>query len=215
MDTNFFAMIHRMRFIHRWGLMRNTELENIQEHSHDVAVIAHLLALVRREYFPEGRLCPPPDQVAVFALFHDLPEILTGDMPKPVKYHNSSMEETYKAVEDRASQTLLGMLPPHLACHYRAILLPDGQDPMVREIKTLVKAADCFSAYIKCMDEQKAGNREFDRAMLEIRERIEAFDLPEVSWFVQHALPAYGRSLDEIGFDFRLGDEDCGDKAVL
>ncbi|NLB04826.1 MAG: 5'-deoxynucleotidase, partial [Fastidiosipila sp.] len=167
MNTNFFAMIHRMRYINRWGLMRNTEQENLQEHSHDVAVIAHLLALVRQEYYPENRLCPDPDFVAALALFHDLPEIITGDMPKPVKYHNVRMEASYREIERDASRTLLAMLPKDLACHYEKLLLPDEKEPLVREAIYLVKAADCFSAYIKCMDEQKAGNREFDRAKLE------------------------------------------------
>ena len=213
MSTNFFAMIHRMRYINRWGLMRNTELENIQEHSHDVAVIAHVLALVRRQYYAEERLCPDPDFVAALALFHDLSEIITGDMPKPVKYHNAPMEASYKAIERRASQTLLAMLPQDLACHYDKLLLPDDQDPLIREAMVLVKAADCFAAYIKCMDEQKVGNREFDLAKIEIGERIDAFDLPEVRWFKQEALPAYARSLDEINFDFNLGAQDCDNKA--
>ncbi len=213
MNTNFFAMIHRMRYINRWGLMRNTELENIQEHSHDVAVIAHVLALVRQQYYADGRLCPDPDFVATLALFHDLPEIITGDMPKPVKYHNAPMRASYREIERDACRTLLAMLPGELAVHYEKYLLPDEEDPLVREAMVLVKAADCFSACIKCIDEQKAGNREFDLARLEIGERIDAFDLPEVRWFRDQALPAYARSLDEIKFDFDLKGEDCANKA--
>lgn len=211
MKTHFFAMIHRMRYINRWGLMRNTELENIQEHSHDVAVIAQVLALVRREYFPHDRPCPDPHFVASLALYHDLSEIVTGDMPKPVKYHNRPMEDSYKAIEQDACLTLLAMLPEDLASHYRAWLMPDRQDPLVREALSLVKAADCFSAYIKCLDEQKVGNREFDRAREEILDRLLAFDLPEVRWFMDRALPSYAMSLDEINFDFSLKD-DCGRK---
>jgi len=214
MSTNFFAMIHRMRYINRWGLMRNTELENIQEHSHDVAVIAHVLALVRQQYYPGHRLCPDPDFVASLALFHDLSEIITGDMPKPVKYHNAPMEASYKKIERDACRTLLAMLPKELACHYEKLLLPDDKDPLIREAKSLVKAADCFAAYIKCVDEQKAGNREFDLARIEIEERIDAFDLPEVRWFKDQALPAYGLSLDEIKFDFNLKGEDCDPEAI-
>ncbi|HZK42591.1 MAG TPA: 5'-deoxynucleotidase [Clostridia bacterium] len=212
MKTNFFAMIHRMRYINRWGLMRNTELENIQEHSHDVAVIAHLLALVRREYYPAGRPCPDPAYVATLALYHDLSEIITGDMPKPIKYHNLPLETTYKKIEEDACLTLLNMLPQDLACHYHDWLIPDDSDPLVREAKVLVKAADCFSAYIKCLDEQKMGNREFDRAKLEIEERLLAFDLPEVSWFMDKALPAYAMSLDDIDFSFDLPSLDCDNK---
>ncbi len=213
MRTPFFAMLHRMRYINRWGLMRNTELENIQEHSHDVAVIAHVLALVRKQYYALDRLCPEPDFVATLALFHDLPEIITGDMPKPVKYHNAPMETTYKEIERDACMTLLAMLPDDLACCYENLLVPDGNDPMISAANELVKAADCFSAYIKCVDEQKVGNREFDRAKLEIRERLAQFDLPEVSWFIEYALPAYAMSLDEIDFDFIPKGFDCTDAA--
>ncbi|MGI6617351.1 MAG: 5'-deoxynucleotidase [Saccharofermentanales bacterium] len=202
MDTSFYAMIHRMRYINRWGLMRNTEFENIQEHSMDVAVIAHALALVRRLYFSDDRLCPEPSKVALLALFHDVPEIITGDMPKPLKYHNLPMELTYRDIEEEASETLLAMLPDELQNEIRPLLIPPEDEPMVREACALVKAADCFSAYIKCLDEKKVGNREFDRAIIEIGERLDAFDLPEVKWFRKYALPSYAKSLDEIDFDF-------------
>lgn len=211
--TSFFAMLHRMRYINRWGLMRNTEIENIQEHSHDVAVIAHALALMRRRHFADGRLCPDPTFVATLALYHDTPEIITGDMPKPLKYHNLPMETTYKDIEGDACRVLLAMLPHDLAYEYRTWLMPDRDDPMVVAALELVKAADCFSAYIKCLDEQKVGNREFDRAKTEIEERIDAFDLPEVRWFKTHALPAYAKSLDEIDFDFHFEPPRCEDKS--
>ncbi len=213
MKTSFFAMIHRMRYINRWGLMRNTELENIQEHSHDVAVIAHLLASLRKLKFAEGRVCPDPTFVATLALYHDLPEIITGDMPKPLKYHNRPMETTYKKIEEEASEVLLAMLPEGLACEYRQFLLPNSEDEEVKEALILVKAADCFSAYIKCLDEQKVGNREFDRARIEVSERLDAFNLPEVNWFKNNALPAYAKSLDEIDFDFHFKQPDCADDA--
>ncbi len=212
MKTNFFAMLHRMRYINRWGLMRNTELENIQEHSHDVAVIAHSLATIRQLYFSQGRICPDPAYVATLALYHDIPEIITGDMPKPVKYHNRPLETSYKRIERQASKTLLAMLPGDLVCHYEAWLLPDPKDPLAGAALELVKAADCFSAYIKCVDEQKAGNREFDRAKLEITDRLQSFDLPEVEWFMENALPAYAKSLDEIDFDFDIKAPDCGNR---
>ena len=215
MRTNFFAMIHRMRYINRWGLMRNTETENIQEHSHDVAVIAHVLATVRKEYFSKDRICSDPNFVATMALFHDLPDIMTGDMLKPVNYHNRSMETTYKQIEEDACRTLLAMLPKDLACLYESLLMPNDADPVVREAKLLVKVADCFSAYIKCVDEQKVGNREFDRAKLEITDRIHAFDLPEVSWFMTYAIPAYAKSLDEIDFDFDFNGYDCENATKL
>lgn len=214
MRTHFFAMIHRMRYINRWGLMRNLELENIQEHSHDVAVIAHVLALVRRQYYAQDRLCPDPDYVATLALYHDLSEIITGDMPKPVKYHNPPMTQTYKQIERDACRTLLAMLPEDLIPHYEQLLLPDESDPLVREAEDLVKAADLFAAYIKCIDEQKAGNREFDLAREEIAGRIAAMELPEVRWFMEQAIPAYASSLDEIHFDFSLQDQDCDRRSI-
>ena len=134
-------------------------------------------------------------------------------MPKPLKYHNLPMETTYKEIEREAIEVLLAMLPEELRCEYSTFLLPDRDDAVVAEALILVKAADCFSAYIKCLDEQKVGNREFERARVEVGERLDAFGLPEVDWFKKNALPAYAKSLDEINFDFNLNTSDCGDNA--
>lgn len=198
MNTSFFALVHRLRYIRRWGLMRNTDAENVQEHSHEVAVIAHALALIRRERYAEGRICPSPDYTAALALYHDVPEILTGDLPTPIKYYNDPMRATYRAIETEAAERLALTLPEALRPVYRAYLSPDADDPETREALILIKAADRFAACIKCLDELKVGNREFERAMCDIRDRLEAIDLPEVRWFAAHALPDYAKSLDEL-----------------
>ena len=196
--TGFFAMLHRMRYIHRWSLMRNTETENIMEHSYEVAVIAHVLALIRQKYFAQNRICPDPDRVAVLALYHDLPEIMTGDLPTPVKYATREMRDSYRLVEQEAAQKLLNMLPDDLREYYRPLLFPDLDDEEIKEAMLLVKAADRFGAYIKCMDELKAGNNEFRSAMSGVKERLERMRLPEIEWFTKYMLPAYNKTLDEL-----------------
>ena len=153
MRSHFFAYLSRMRFIQRWALMRNTAPENVQEHSHQVAVLAHALAVIRNEKFG-GQV--DPGAVAVAALYHDASEILTGDMPTPIKYDNPAIQGAYRDVEKMAEQKLLGMLPQELREVYAPILtVPD------EETRRLVKAADKLSAYIKCVEELKAGNSEF------------------------------------------------------
>ena len=153
MRSHFFAYLSRMRFIQRWALMRNTAPENVQEHSHQVAVLAHALAVIRNEKFG-GHV--DPGAVAVAALYHDASEIFTGDMPTPIKYDNPAIQEAYKDVEKMAEQKLLGMLPSELREVYAPILtVPD------EETRCLVKAADKLSAHIKCLEELKAGNLEF------------------------------------------------------
>ncbi|MDD4324729.1 MAG: 5'-deoxynucleotidase, partial [Eubacteriales bacterium] len=179
MSTSFYAMMHRLKYIQRWGLMRNTESENVQEHSHEVAVIAHALALVRRSMFSEGRICPDPDFVATLALYHDASEIITGDMPSPIKYHNDPMRSSYKAIEKEASEILLRMLPADLQPLYRKYLIP-ADDEITSEALILIKAADRFSACIKCLDEFKVGNKEFVSAYEDIKQRLLDLDLPEV-----------------------------------
>jgi 5'-deoxynucleotidase len=197
-STAFYAMLHRMRYINRWSLMKNTEQENIMEHSYEVAIIAHALALIRRQYFAAGKICPEPEQVAVMALYHDLPEIMTGDMPTPVKYATKEMRDSYRVVEQGAAKKLLAMLPAALQDEYRPLIFPSESDPVMREMMQLVKAADRFSAYIKCLDELKAGNQEFRQAMVGVKERLEQMKLPEVDWFFLHVIPSYYKTLDEF-----------------
>lgn len=191
MKSHFFAYIARMRFIQRWALMRNTAAENVQEHSHQVAVLAHALAVIRNEKF--GGLVDA-GAVAVTALYHDASEILTGDMPTPIKYYNPAMKDAYKHVERRANQYLLDMLPQQLRDAYVPYML--GEDEQVEHI---VKAADKLAAYIKCVEEQKAGNLEFESAARQTLESMHAMERPELNWFIAECLPAFALNLDELG----------------
>ena len=191
MANEFYALLGRMRYITRWGLMRNTFSENIQEHSHQVAVLAHALALIRREILKlDG---PDPDKCAVAALYHDASEILTGDLPTPINYYNPEIKTAYKQVERVAGERLLMMLPEALRDSYRAYVLEDDA-----EITPIVKTADKLSAYIKCVEEQKAGNTEFDSAARATMDSMKAMDLPELDWFIENCLPAFALNLDQL-----------------
>ena len=190
MPYNFFPMISRMRYINRWGLMRNTRLENIQEHSHQVAVLAHALAVIENRYFG-GQI--DPGAVAVAALYHDASEILTGDMPTPIKYDNPDIQNAYKAVESVAEEKLLSMLPPDLRPDFEdAIKIPDP------EIHALVKAADKLSAYLKCVEELKAGNTEFRKAAEQTLAALRDMEMEELDYFTEQFLPAFSLTLDEL-----------------
>ena len=191
MANEFYALMGRMRYITRWGLMRNTFSENIQEHSHQVAVLAHALALIRRNILKlEG---PDPDRCAVTALYHDATEILTGDLPTPIKYYNPSIRQAYKQVERVAGDRLLDMLPPELRDCYAPLVLEDEED-----VLPIVKAADKLSAYIKCIEEQKAGNTDFDSAAEQTLKALQSMDLPELRWFVDNCLEGFTLNLDQL-----------------
>ena len=191
MANEFFALMGRMRYITRWGLMRNTFSENISEHSHMTAVLAHGLALIRRDILKlEG---PDPDRCAVAALYHDASESLTGDMPTPIKYHNPEIKAAYKQVERIAGQRLLDMLPSELRRSYEHLILED--DP---EVEPIVKAADKLSAHIKCLEEQKAGNTDFDSAAGQTWEAMKAMNLPELNWFLDNCISAFTLNLDQL-----------------
>ena len=191
MANEFYALLGRMRYITRWGLMRNTFSENIQEHSHQVAVLAHALALIRRDILKlEG---PDPDRCAVAALYHDASEILTGDLPTPIKYYNPDIKVAYKQVERIAGERLLTMLPQELRSSYEHLVLEDDE-----EVLPIVKAADKLSAYIKCIEEQKAGNTEFDSAALLTMDAMKAMGMPELDWFITECLPAFSLNLDQL-----------------
>lgn len=190
MAEHFFAYISRMRYIDRWALMRNSMRENVQEHSHMVAVLAHALAVIRRDIYG-GEI--DPGEVAVAALYHDAPEILTGDLPTPVKYFNPDIRDAYKKVEAVSAGKLLDMLPEPLRGTYEPYL---REEP--GEIHDLVKAADKLSAYIKCVEELKAGNTEFREAADQTLEILKASPLPEMGYFMEHFLPAFGLTLDEL-----------------
>ena len=188
--SHFFAYLSRMRFIQRWALMRNSYTENIQEHSHQTAVLAHALAVLRNERFG-GQV--DAGAVAVAALYHDASEILTGDLPTPIKYYNPAIRDAYKQVESVAAQKLLDMLPSDLRPAYDEALSPS--DPGIEE---LVSAADKLSAHIKCLEELKAGNSEFKKAAEQTRAALERFDLPELRCFCEEFLPSFELALDEM-----------------
>ena len=191
MANEFYALMGRMRYITRWGLMRNTFSENISEHSHMTAVLAHALALIRRDilHLPT----PDPDRCAVAALYHEASEILTGDLPTPIKYYNPEIKEAYKQVERVAGNRLLDMLPPQLRASYEHLVLEDEED-----VLPFVKAADKLSAHIKCLEEQKAGNTEFDTAAKQTWESMKAMNRPELDWFLANCLEAFALNLDQL-----------------
>ncbi len=191
MSNDFFALMGRMRNITRWSLMRNTFSENIQEHSHQVAMLAHGLALIRREILHlDG---PDPDKCAVAALYHDATETLTGDMPTPIKYYNPEIKQAYKQVERIAGERLVAMLPEQLQPFYRPVLLESD-----KEVEIVVKAADKLSAYIKCVEEQKAGNSEFESAAIQTMASMKAMNREELNWFIEECLPAFSLNLDQL-----------------
>ncbi|WP_312612769.1 5'-deoxynucleotidase [Oscillibacter sp.] len=190
MKSHFFAYISRLRFISRWALMRNTAPENVQEHSHQTAVLAHALALIRNKHFG-GHV--DPGAAAAAALYHDASEILTGDMPTPIKYYSPSIRSAYREVEEEATRKLLEMLPPDLReCYAPVLEIPDP------ELRALVKAADKLSAYIKCVEEVKAGNGEFCDAARQTRAALESFGLPEVDYFLETFMDSFSLTLDQL-----------------
>lgn len=187
--SNFFALLSRMKLVQRWGLMRNTYTENLAEHSYETATIAHCLGLINNA---SGGTVDAA-RLAVMALYHDCSEIITGDMPTPIKYYNPAIRDAYKDVEALAERKLTEMLPPALQEDYRSILTI--QDP---EVAALVKAADKLSAYIKCLEELKAGNNEFREAAAQTRQALEGYGLPEVDYFLKTFLESFSLSLDEL-----------------
>ena len=186
----FYAYAARLRLIRRWSLMRNTLPENDAEHSLQVAMIAHALALYARERY--GRAVNP-EHVVTLAVYHDAAEVLTGDLPTPVKYHSDHLRSAYRQVEEAAVDRLGAMLPEDL----RGAVVPSLREEGTPEA-ALVKAADRISAYVHCLEEQRAGNREFDAAAEKILRSIEALDLPEVRDFMRECVPAFSLTLDEL-----------------
>lgn len=192
MSYNFFAYISRMRYIGRWSLMRNALPENIQEHSHMVAVIAHALGIIRRDVF--GGVCDPEECAAV-ALYHDCSEILTGDLPTPIKYHSREIKNAYKQVEKLACDRLLETLPEEIRPSFAPFVGGEAEE----RLHDIVKAADKLSAYLKCIEERRAGNDEFLFAEKQTRTLLEESPLPEVKYFMEHFVPAFELTLDELG----------------
>ena len=189
---HFFAYLSRMRLIRRWGLMRNTYEENIQEHSLQVAIIAHGLAVIRNTCF-NG--CVNADRVTTLAAYHEAGEVFTGDLATPIKYFNPEIKQAYQAIEEFARGRLAGMLPAELHSAYAPLLFPAEKD---RELWKLVKAADKICAYLKCVEELKSGNQEFAKAEKAIRTEIDRMELPEVAYFMKKFAPSFGLALDEL-----------------
>ncbi len=190
--SNFFAMLYRMRYIDRWGLMNNTKVENISEHSLDVAVFAHALVTISNKRFGTNLSA---DKAAVMGIFHDASEIITGDLPTPVKYYNDEIHNAYKQIEGISEQSLLSMLPADLRQEYEPLISTDAADG---ELLPFVKAADKLSALIKCICEIRMGNREFIKAERTIRTALEGMDMPALRVFMEEFLPSYDLTLDEL-----------------
>lgn len=193
MSYTFFAMMERLKFINRWALMRNSREENLSEHSLDVAILAEALCLIGNKRLGKKLNA---DRAAVMALFHDASEIITGDMPTPVKYLNPEIKKVYKEIEEKAVERLLDRLPSDLKEEYREIMAPEGEDYLYE--RKLVKAADKLSAYIKCLEEKKTGNTEFKSAEEGTKKALLEMELPEVDHFIKDFLPAYEKTLDEL-----------------
>lgn len=190
--SNFYALIARMKYINRWGLMRNSIPENIEGHSFQVAVIAHALAVIGNQFF-NGTY--NSDRIALYGLYHDASEIITGDMPTPVKYYNTEIKQAYRQVEDISKHRLLNMLPKELQSAYEEILFFEEKD---KACYSIVKAADKISAYIKCIEELNAGNSEFMDAASTLKESVVAMGLPEADYFMEHCIEAFSFTLDQL-----------------
>jgi 5'-deoxynucleotidase len=190
--SHVFAYLSRMKFIRRWGLMHNTYPENIQEHSLRVAMVAHALAVIRNRLFA-GNV--DAERAAVLALYHDATEVLTGDLPAPVKYFNPEIKVAYKEIEAAAARRLLHMIPEALKTDYQGLFLAEEAD---QEPRDLVKAADKLCAYLKCLEEIGAGNQEFAKAEKVLRASVEKLDLPEVRYFLDTFVPSFRLTLDEL-----------------
>ncbi len=189
MSYNFYALISRMKNIDRWALMRNADRENVMEHSHMVAVLAHALAVIRRDIMG---ISVSPDRCAAAALFHDATEIFTGDMPTPVKYHDEEMRSAYRRVEEGAVKKLVDGLPEAMRPEYDLILREEGG------VRDIVKAADKLSAYIKCVEELKTGNLEFKSAAQSTLAKLRAMGMPEVDYFLDNFMEAFEKTIDEL-----------------
>lgn len=191
-QSHFFAYISKIRWIQRWGMKRNTINENVMEHSWEVATIAHALALIHNRCF-EGNI--DANQVATAALYHDCSEVITGDMPSPIKYHSSAIMNAYKAIEQQAEDELVALLPDALRDDFSAVMIEKN---LPEQQHLIIKAADTLSAFLKCQSELTAGNREFSKAAEDIGKRLEELELPEVQYFLDVFAPSYKLTLDEL-----------------
>ena len=192
--SHFFAYLSRMKFIQRWGLMRNVSRENIQEHSLQVAMIAHNLAIVRNRFYGGS---VDPQRVLLLAVYHEASEVITGDLATPIKYFNPKIKKAYKDIEKVANKRLLAMLPDALQQEYESVLFPIPED---EDHWRIVKEADKLCAYLKCLEELKAGNKEFSKAERTICRELEQMkaEHPEVAYFMEQFLPSFQLTLDEL-----------------
>ena len=191
--SHLFAYLSRMKFIRRWSLMHGTYPENVQEHSLQVALVTHMLAVIRNRLF-SGEV--NPERAAALALYHDVGEVLIGDLPTPVKYFNPEIKTAYQSIEQTAVHKLFSMLPEELKDDYQPFFEPADAD---RDHHELVKAADKLCAYLKCLEEVSAGNKEFSQAEQTLKETVERIDLPEVRYFLETFVPSFRLTLDELG----------------
>jgi 5'-deoxynucleotidase len=192
MEYHFYAMMSRMKYIERWALMRNAISENISEHSLEVSMLAHALAVIGKRRFDKELNA---EKAALIGLYHDATEIITGDMPTPIKYYNRDILGAFQKIEENAANQLLGMLPEDIREEYHSIFFPEEEESYLWK---LVKGADKLSALIKCMEEEKTGNTEFVKAKVSIEEALKNMELPEVEFFMTEYLPSYAKSLDEL-----------------
>ena len=188
----FSALLARMKYITRWSLMHSTRPESLSEHTCDTALIAHMLCLIARRY--TGTPCRPKT-VAVAALYHDAHEIITGDLPTPVKYRSATLRDAYKAIEAESAAQMAALLPDELE---EEVLPYLTGNLLTAEERKILKAADRLSAIIKCLEEARSGNHEFDSALRQQKEALEAMACPEAAWFMEHCLPCYPQNLDEL-----------------
>ena len=191
MKYHFFAYISRLKYIKRWNLMRNTREENVQEHSHNVAAIAHALCLIANNVY--GKDISEKDVLAC-AVYHEAGEVITGDLPTPIKYFNDDITKSYKNIEKYAEDTLTDMLPEELRGDLERYIKGDVPE----EVRKIVKAADRLAAYIKCVEEKSSGNREFDKAAVRTLKAINDMNMPEAEYFIENFLPSYEMTLDEL-----------------
>mgnify|MGYP004481776429 FL=1 len=195
-ENHFYAMLSRMKYINRWGLMRNTRNENLCEHSLEVAFIAHALGIINNEVYG-GNI--NAERLAILGMYHDVTEIITGDMPTPVKYYNPVIRNAYKEVEKVAGKQMLSGLSSEIRDRYESVLTETEEE---KELWKYVKAADKISAYIKCLEERKTGNMDFADAEQTMYKAITDMHMDEVDYFMKEYIPAYMLTLDESGDEY-------------
>lgn len=192
MKSHFFAYINKIRWIQRWGLKRNSTSENVMEHSWEVATISHSLAVIKNTYFGSNL---DVEKITVAALYHDCSEVITGDMPSPIKYHSNEITEAYKSIERRAERELLALLPQEMKPHFNEVLIEEN---ITSEHMEIIKAADTISAFLKCQTEVKAGNNEFSVAARDIKAKLVRMSRPEIDYFLEIFVPSFDLTLDEL-----------------